>query len=154
MSEFPISNGPFGSGSTEQGANQILQERQSLVQSELSQSQPKGPSVFRQVLGGVAGLAGNMFAPGLGGALGRFIGGSGGSSGPSGLFGSGNTSAFANNLASSAASANASNLAGSEALEAAAQQSNEIEEMVSLQANLEKARHESFMSVIQTIGSS
>jgi hypothetical protein len=148
MSEFPISNGPFGSGGGEQGLNQILQERQSLVQSQLSQLQPKGPSMFRQVLGDVAGLAGNMFAPGLGGALGRLIGGGGGS------FGSGNTSAFANNLAASASAANASNLAGSEALEAAAQQSNEDEELVSLQANLEKARHESFMSVIQTIGSS
>jgi hypothetical protein len=153
MSEFPISNGPFGSGGSDQGLNQILQERQSLAQSQLSQLQPKGPSMFRQVLGGVAGMAGNMFAPGLGGALGRMIGG-GGSSSLSGSFGSGNSSAFASNLASSAAAANASNLAGAEALNTAAQQSNEVEEMVELQANLEKARHESFMSVIQSIGSS
>lgn len=150
MSEFPISNGPFGSGGNEQGLNQILQERQSLVQSQLSQLQPKGPSMFRQVLGGVVGMAGNVFAPGLGGALGRMIGGAG----ANGSFGSGSSAAFANNLASSAAAANASNLAGAEALNAAAEQSNQDEELISLQANLEKARHESFMAVINTIGSS
>ncbi len=36
---------------------------------------PKPPGKFRQILGGIVGTAGNVFAPGIGGALGSIIGG-------------------------------------------------------------------------------
>jgi len=39
--------------------------------------QSKGPSAFRKILGAVTGVAANIFAPGLGGAIGNMIGGSG-----------------------------------------------------------------------------
>ena len=37
----------------------------------------KGPSAFRQILGGVVGGAANMFMPGAGGAISKLIAGSG-----------------------------------------------------------------------------
>jgi hypothetical protein len=39
--------------------------------------QSKGPSTFRKLLGAVTGVAANIFAPGLGGAIGNMIGGGG-----------------------------------------------------------------------------
>jgi hypothetical protein len=45
--------------------NQIIQ------QSQL----PKQPSGFRRFLGAAIGVAGNVFAPGIGGAIGNLIGG-------------------------------------------------------------------------------
>ena len=46
------------------------------LQQLLQQSQPpKQPSTFRRILGAAAGIAGNMFMPGLGGALGNLLGG-------------------------------------------------------------------------------
>ena len=121
------------------GANQQLNllERQSqLERSQLQQLQAHQPGTFRRVLGGLAGVAGNVFAPGLGGALGNLIGGG---------------SAFSSNLAASGFAANASNLAAANALQAVATQANQDEEMTELASNLEKSKHETFMAVIQNI---
>jgi len=81
-------------------------------------------------------MAGNMFAPGLGGALGNLIGGG---------------SSFAAGLGASGSAANAANLAAANQLLAVAQQSNQDEEMTELASNLEKSKHETFMAVIQNI---
>jgi hypothetical protein len=126
MSEALTSNG---------GVNQELNQIEQ--QSQLQQFQPPHqPGIFRRILGGVAGMAGNMFAPGLGGALGNLIGGG---------------SSFAGNLAASGFASNAANLADANALLAVAKQSNEDEEMTELASNLEKSKHETFMAVIQNI---
>jgi hypothetical protein len=117
------------------GVNQELNQIEQ--QSQLQQFQPPHqPGIFRRILGGVAGMAGNMFAPGLGGALGNLIGGG---------------SSFAGNLAASGFASNAANLADANALLAVAKQSNEDEEMTELASNLEKSKHETFMAVIQNI---
>lgn len=137
MSEISNPNGLAGFGSANQELNLLLQQSQ--------QQQPAQPSAFRRILGSVAGMAGNMFAPGLGGALGNLIGGSGG-------IGIGGAAA-ASSLAASANAANAANLAASSQVLAAAEQSNQNEEMLELASNLEKAKHDSVMSVIQNIGS-
>ena len=126
MSEVLTSNGGIN-----QELNQIEQ------QSQLQQFQPPHqPGTFRRILGGVAGMAGNMFAPGLGGALGNLIGGG---------------SSFAAGLGASGSAANAANLAAANQLLAVAQQSNQDEEMTELASNLEKSKHETFMAVIQNI---
>jgi hypothetical protein len=44
----------------------------SQVQAQLLK-QSKGPSTFRKVMGVIAGAAANVFAPGLGGAIGRMV---------------------------------------------------------------------------------
>jgi hypothetical protein len=41
----------------------------------------KGPGLFRRILGTAVGLAGNMFAPGIGSAIGSLISGGGSASG-------------------------------------------------------------------------
>jgi len=124
MSEALTSNG---------GINQELNLIEQ--QSQLQQLQtPHQPSTFRRILGGVAGMAGNMFAPGVGGALGNLIGGG---------------SSFAAGLGASGSAANAANLAAANQLLAVAQQSNQNEEMTELASNLEKSKHETFMAVIQ-----
>ena len=126
MSEALTSNGGIN-----QELNQIEQ------QSQLQQFQPPHqPGMFRRILGGVAGMAGNMFAPGIGGALGNVIGGG---------------SSFAAGLGASGSAANAANLAAANQLLAVAQQSNQDEEMTELASNLEKSKHETFMAVIQNI---
>ncbi len=126
MSEVLNSNGGIN-----RELNQIEQ------QSQLQQLQPPHqPGVFRRVLGGVAGVAGNMFAPGLGGALGNLIGGG---------------SSFASSLGASGFASNAANLAAANELLAVAQQSNEDQEKTELASNLEKSKHETFMAVIQNI---
>jgi len=115
----------------------ITPELNQLEQAQLQQAQePHQPGLFRRILGGVAGMAGNMFAPGLGGALGSLIGGG---------------SAFSSGLAASGFAANASNLAAANELLAVAKQSNQEEEATELASNLEKSRHETFMAVIQNI---
>jgi hypothetical protein len=59
-SAFDVQN-----ASVDQSLNQLLQQSQP----------PKQPGTFRRILGAAAGIAGNVFAPGLGGALGNLIGG-------------------------------------------------------------------------------
>jgi len=57
-----------------------------ILQTTQPQAQPSG---FRQVLGGLLGGIGNMFAPGIGGLLGGAIGGGGiggGVTNPAGVF--------------------------------------------------------------------
>src|ERR1700743_1934505 len=130
MSQTLNSNGGVNVGGVDQELAQIEQQQQS----ELQQLQPHQPSTFRRILGGVAGMAGNMFAPGLGGALGNLIGGG---------------SSFAVVLGASGSTANAANLAAANQLLAVAQQSNQNEEMTELASNLEKSKHEIFMAVIQ-----
>jgi hypothetical protein len=126
MSEALTSNG---------GINQELNQIEK--QPQLQQFQPPHqPGTFRRILGGIAGMAGNMFAPGLGGALGNLIGGG---------------SSFAAGLGASGSAANAANLAAANQLLAVAQQSNQDEEMTELASNLEKSKHETFMAVIQNI---
>jgi hypothetical protein len=118
-------------GGVNQELNQIEQR------SQLQQFQPPHqPGTFRRILGGVAGVAGNMFAPGLGGALGSFIGGG---------------SAFSSDLAAAGFASNASNFAAASQLLAVAKQSNEDQEVTELASNLEKSKHETFMAVIQNI---
>ena len=112
-----------------------------------SGAQPKAavssePSVFRRILGGVTGLAGNMFAPGLGGALGRVIGGTSFSS-TAGFSSILNTAQAANTQAATEASQ----------LLQVAQVANEQQEMTEMMSNLAKSKHDTAMSVIQSIGS-
>jgi len=115
------------------------------------------PSMFRRVLGGIAGGAGNMFVPGLGGALGSVIGGRTSSSLSSGALGSlfqtNATSQFSSQLAGAATAGNVANLISDERFMEVARQGNEIEESVELASNIEKQRHDTLMSVIQNIGS-
>jgi hypothetical protein len=51
--------------SVDASVNQIVQQAQP----------PKQPGGFRRFLGAAIGIAGNVFAPGIGGALGNLIGG-------------------------------------------------------------------------------
>jgi hypothetical protein len=117
------------------GINQELNQMEQQPQLQQLQ-QPHQPGMFRRILGGVAGMAGNMFAPGFGGALGNLIGGG---------------SSFAAGLGASGSAANAANLAAANQLLAVAQQSNQDEEMTELASNLEKSKHETFMAIIQNI---
>jgi hypothetical protein len=135
MSETLTPNGGVNFGGPDQELN-LLEQQSQLQQAQLQQFQAHQPSTFRRVLGGVAGMAGNAFAPGLGGALGNMIGGG---------------SAFASSLTASGMAANASNLAAANALQAVATQANQDEEMTELASNLEKSKHETFMAVIQNI---
>jgi hypothetical protein len=125
-----------------------------LQQSQLQQLQnSQQPSMFRRVLGSVAGIAGNMFAPGLGGALGSVIGGGGvnGNIAQAGLLGA-SDAAGAAALAAGANATNAANFAAGTQLLQTAQQSNQNEELLELTANLAKAKHETAMAIIQNIG--
>lgn len=67
MDQFTNSALGAQNASVDQTVNQLLQDSQP--------QPPKQPGTFRRILGAVAGIAGNMFAPGLGGALGNLIGG-------------------------------------------------------------------------------
>lgn len=128
MSQALTPNSGITSG-VDQNLNQIQQQSQNQqVQA------PHQPGMFRKILGGMAGIAGNMFAPGLGGALGSLIGSSGISGG----------------IASGFAS-NAADLATANQLLAVAQQSNQIQEETELAANVQKSKHQTLMSVIQSI---
>lgn len=97
---------------------------------------PHQPGVFRSLLAGAASIAGNMFAPGLGSAIGSLIGG-------------GSTSG----MATGGYAANAANLAQAQELLAVAAQANRDQEGIELASNLQKSKHEAFMAVIQNIGS-
>ena len=131
MNHVMASNG-VNSGSLNPDLGQI--EQQSLLQPLKA---PHQPGIFRTLLAGAASVAGNMFAPGLGSAIGSLIGG-----------GFGGGAAAATGFAS-----NAANLAQANQLLAVARQANQDEEMVELASNLQKSKHETFMSVIQNIGS-
>lgn len=112
------------------------------AQSQLTPiQQPHQPGVFRRVLGSVAGIAGNMFAPGLGGALGSMIGGN--------LSGA----AQFNSMLSSAQASTAQSTAEANQLLQVAQEANREQEEVEMMSNLEKSKHAAAMSVIQNIGS-
>jgi hypothetical protein len=170
MTDFSNSNGGIGFGGLDPGINQILQAQQSQLQ-QLQKAQQ--PSAFRRILGTVAGIAGNAFAPGIGGALGNIIGGGGGGGlggllggggGLGGLLGGANgniasagllgasDAAGAAALAAGANATNAANFAAGSQLLATAQQSNQNEEILELTANLAKAKHETAMAIIQNIG--
>ena len=139
MSYGTNSNGGINFGG---GFNPLSQLEQ---QSQLQPLQtPHRPGVFRSLLAGAASIAGNMFAPGLGSAIGGLIGGG---------LGGGGGNPFAAGLASSGFDANAANAAADQQILAVAQQANQIQEMVQLQSNLEKSKHEAFMAVVQNIGS-
>jgi hypothetical protein len=129
MSQAITSNSGTNVSGVDHNLNQVQQESQN------QQVQvPHQPSMFKRILGGMAGIAGNMFAPGLGGALGSLIGGSGISGG----------------IASGFAS-NAADLVTSNQLLAVAQQSNQLQEETALAANVQKSKHQTLMSVIQSI---
>jgi hypothetical protein len=139
--------------------SQLNQELSQLQQSQLQQLQqlqvPHQPSLFRRMLGGITGIAGNMFAPGLGGALGSFIGGTGASSlGASSVVSAlGAQSAAANlQLAAAQSVSNSENFAAEQQLLKVAEQSDENQEAVEMASNLEKSKHSTLMSVIQNIG--
>jgi hypothetical protein len=135
MSNLPTSSGAVGFSNSNQELNQLMQQSQ--LQSQL---QPHQPGMFRRVLGAVTGMAGNAFVPGLGGALGSIIGG-------------GSAAAASANLAALGQAQNAANFAQASQLLQIAQQSNENSELIELASNLQKAKHESAMSVIRGIGS-
>jgi hypothetical protein len=132
MNHTMTSNGGVNSGDFNPDLSQIEQQ---------SQPQPlqasHQPGIFRTLLAGAASIAGNMFAPGLGSAIGSLIGG-----------GLGRGASAAGAFAS-----NAANLAQANQLLAVARQANQDEEMVELASNLQKSKHETFMAVIQNIGS-
>jgi hypothetical protein len=132
MNHAMTSNGVVHSGGFNPDPGQIEQ------QSQLQPLQaPHQPGMFRTLLAGAASIAGNMFAPGLGSAIGSLIGG-----------GFGGGAAAATGFAS-----NAANLAQANQLLAVARQANQDEEMVELASNLQKSKHETFMAVIQNMGS-
>lgn len=138
MSQGLTSGGGINFGGLTPELNQIQQ-------SPLQQlPAPHQPGVFRTLLAGAASIAGNMFAPGLGGAIGSLIGG-----GLRGGFGGGSASG----MAASGFAANAANFAEAQQMLAVAQQANEDQEKVQLASNLQKSKHEAFMAVIQNIGS-
>jgi hypothetical protein len=113
------------------------------VQSQLTPiQQPSQPSAFRRIMGSATGIAGNMFAPGLGSALGNVIGGRSLSS-----------SAGFNSLMSNAQASTAESTAEANQMLQIAQQSNQEQEAVEMKANLQKSKHDTAMSVIQSIGS-
>jgi hypothetical protein len=132
MSDALTSNGGVNSGIPNQELNQPAQQQSQLQQLQL----PHQPSMFRRVFGGIAGLAGNALAPGIGGALGNIIGGNSG---------------FAGELAASGLAANAANFAAANALQEVATQANQEQEMVQLASTIAKSKHQTFMSIIQNI---
>jgi hypothetical protein len=132
MSEPLNSNGSVKFGNVNQELNLLEQQQSQLQQLQV----PHQPSMFRRVLGGVAGMAGNAFAPGLGGALGNIIGGG---------------SSFASDLAASGLAANAANFAAANALQAVATQANQDQEMTELASTIAKSKHSTFMAIIQNI---
>jgi hypothetical protein len=132
MSDALTSNGGVNFSASNQQLTQFEQQQSQLQQLQL----PHQPSMFRQIVGGIAGMAGNMFAPGLGGALGSMIGGGSG---------------FAAGLTASGFAANASNFAAANALQAVVTQANQDQEMTELAANVEKVKHQTFMAIIQDI---
>ena len=75
MGQVSNPNSPGDFSSVDQAVDRLVQQSQPQA--------PKPPGTFRRILGAAAGIAGNMFAPGLGGALGNLIGGgiSGGTAG-------------------------------------------------------------------------
>lgn len=146
MSDFLNPNGgPFFGGIGQSG----------LIQPQLQQIPvPQQPSLFRRILGGVAGMAGNFFAPGLGGALGSLIGGGGSALGP-GALGSlfGGSAAFTQNLAAAESAANAQDFAAEQQLLAVQRQENEQQEAIETASSVQKSKHQTLISVIQNIGS-
>lgn len=118
MSDVPTSSNSVSFGGVDQELNQLVQQSQ-----PGGISQPHQPGMFRRVLGAVTGMAGNAFAPGLGGALGNLIGG-GSSTGSD----------------------------PSQYLQLA-QQVNSQEEAYEAVSNVLKAKHSSAMAAIQNIGS-
>jgi TctA family transporter len=150
MSETLTPNGGVNFGGADQELALIEQQSQ-LQQAQLQQFQSHQPSTFRRILGGVAGMAGNAFAPGLGGALGNMIAGGSSNAAANAASLAASTAASAANLEASGFAANAANLAAANALQAVATQANQDEERTELAANLEKSKHETFMAVIQNI---
>ena len=75
MDQVSNSNSPVDFSRTDREVDHLIQQSQPQL--------PKQPGTFRRILGAAVGLAGNVFAPGLGGALGNLIGGgvSGGTAG-------------------------------------------------------------------------
>lgn len=136
--------------------SQINQEINQLQQAQLQQLQTaQKPGLFRRILGGATGIAGNMFAPGLGGALGNFIGGSGASSSAASsavsLLGAQGAAAELQ-LAAAQSKTNSENFAAQQQLLKVAQQGNEQQEAIEMASNLEKSKHSTLMSIIQSIG--
>src|SRR5580698_8278762 len=116
MSETLTPNGGVNFGGADQELALIEQQSQ-IQQAQLQQLQSHQPSTFRRILGGVARMAGNAFAPGLGGALGNMIaGGSSNAANAASLAAS--NAASAANLEASGFAANAANLAAANALQA------------------------------------
>jgi hypothetical protein len=149
MTDFSNSNGGIGFGGLDPGISQILQAQQSQLQ-QLQKIQQ--PSAFRRILGTVAGVAGNAFAPGIGGALGNIIGGGGGGGGLGGILGG--IGGGGGNLVAGAEASLAQSASITNQLLQVAQETNDQEAAAQLASNLLKAKHATAMSVIQNIGSS
>ena len=109
---FPASN---DSDQTRQQELQQIRGQQAQLYSQMQAQmlkEAKGPSTFRKILGTIAGAAANVFAPGLGGAIGSMVTGNNQSNSVNNLvtLNAMNTFAtnagLAGNLAGSASSAN------------------------------------------------
>jgi hypothetical protein len=79
MDTIPPSTGFSAPDETNQSAQQELQNvrvQQAQLYSQMQAQmlkQSKGPGTFRKIMGVIAGAAANVFAPGLGGAIGRMV---------------------------------------------------------------------------------
>jgi hypothetical protein len=79
MDTIPPPTGFFAPNDSDQGLQQELQQvrtQQVQLYSQMQTQmlkQSKGPSNFRKIMGVVAGAAASVFAPGLGGAVGRMV---------------------------------------------------------------------------------
>ena len=79
MDTVPPSNGFSPPDGNDQNLQQELQQvrvQQAQLYSQMQAQmlkEAKGPSTFRKIMGTIAGAAANVFAPGLGGAIGRMV---------------------------------------------------------------------------------
>jgi hypothetical protein len=118
MDTIPPSNGLSAPNDSDQGLQQELQQvrvQQAQLYSQMQAQmlkQSKGPSNFRKIMGVVAGAAANVFAPGLGGAVGRMVIGNSQSNSVNNLVTLNAMNTFAANagLAGSIGSANSANI--------------------------------------------
>ena len=116
------------------GFNNILQQ-------EYQAAQPRQPGAFRRILGAAVGMAGNMFAPGVGGAIGSLIGGGlGRSSGGSNLFAQGEAQL-------------AQNEQQEESLLEIQRQNDAQTERIQMASGVLQAKHQTVMAIINSLKS-
>ena len=136
MDTIPPSTGFSAPNDSDQNLQQELQKvhaQQAQLYSQMQAQmlkEAKGPSTFRKIMGTIAGVAANAFAPGLGGAIGRMVMGNNQSSSANNLVTLNAMNTFAANaglagdLAGSANSANINALNAANKSNAALQEAN------------------------------